>query len=154
MMKFKDNKGFTLIEIIVALIIIGVLAAIALPNLFSNVQKSKGSAAIAAMDGIKSQIETCAAEKDILPQPGNCDPVSFGLYTSSYGFGFTMSFSAASQSPTSGAYNGPGGIPSGGNLTYALLAEDNVGNIIALSRNANGSFTCSAPSSGPYAGVC
>ncbi len=43
MKKLNNKSGFTLIEIIVVLIIVGILAAIALPNLFSNVSRSQGS---------------------------------------------------------------------------------------------------------------
>jgi len=49
MKKANNNSGFTLIEIIVVLIIVGILAAVALPNLFSNITKSQSAEGIAGL---------------------------------------------------------------------------------------------------------
>src|ERR1700691_4839864 len=59
-MKSLNNKsGFTLIEIIVVLIIVGILAAIALPNLFQNVTKSRAEEALASISTSRPIIEGC-----------------------------------------------------------------------------------------------
>ncbi|MDI6801605.1 MAG: type II secretion system major pseudopilin GspG [Thermodesulfovibrionales bacterium] len=49
-MKLKNNKGFTLVELLVVMVIIGLLAALVAPRIFPKLGKGKQSAA-------KAQIE-------------------------------------------------------------------------------------------------
>jgi len=51
-MRRKNRKGFTLIELMVVVIIVGVLAAIAVPLYLFNVKKSKASEGVALMGSI------------------------------------------------------------------------------------------------------
>lgn len=50
------KKGFTLIEILVVVVIMGILAAVAVPKLFGNVERAKIASDIVALDGIYKSV--------------------------------------------------------------------------------------------------
>ncbi len=56
----KNKHGFTLLEIIVVIIILGVLAALALPRLFSNIEFSRSAEALNTIGVIRESVERCA----------------------------------------------------------------------------------------------
>lgn len=61
--KNKKEKGFTLIELLVVVIIIGVLAAVALPNLLGQVSKGRQAEAKTNLGAINRAQQTYRLEK-------------------------------------------------------------------------------------------
>ncbi|MBN47813.1 MULTISPECIES: pilin [unclassified Methylophaga] len=55
----KTQQGFTLIELMIVIAIIGILAAIALPAYQQYTNKAKFSEVVLATSGLKSAIEVC-----------------------------------------------------------------------------------------------
>ena len=57
--KVNKSKGFTLIEIIVVLIILGVLASVALPSLFKCIERSRASEAVVSLKHVADYMDSC-----------------------------------------------------------------------------------------------
>jgi len=60
-MRLKNNKsGFTLLEIIIVIIIVGVLASLALPRFFNTVEYARSTEALNVIGTIKRAADRCA----------------------------------------------------------------------------------------------
>ena len=64
------GKGFTLIELLIVIAIIGIVAAIAIPNLLSALHKSKLKATMGDMKSIGTAIESYMTDNPMAPGGG------------------------------------------------------------------------------------
>jgi type IV pilus assembly protein PilA len=63
--KKKGNEGFTLIELLVVIIIVGVLAAIALPSFLNQIGKARGSEAKSSLGTINRSQQAYRLENNV-----------------------------------------------------------------------------------------
>jgi type II secretion system protein G len=114
----QRHSGFTLIELLIVIAIIGILAAIAIPNLLNAVQRGKQKRTMSDMRSLAMAIEAYAVDNNAYPAAA-CNP---GVFTAAGALLTTDSFT--NLTPTYIGY-APVADGWGGFMSYAISATTN-----------------------------
>jgi type IV pilus assembly protein PilA len=112
----KKAQGFTLIELMIVVAIIGILAAIALPAYQTYTAKARFSEVVNATGGVKTAVEVCAQTEGSLESCNTTNNTvnqavagaDVGQYVASVGVSTSGTGSSATASITAEAITGSG----------------------------------------------
>jgi type IV pilus assembly protein PilA len=145
----QKEKGFTLVELLVVIIIIGILAAIALPNFLGQTAKAKQTE---AQQNIGSINRTQTAYRSENPNfASNFDTLGIGSLAGTGSMAFTSNYSyslsATSNSATITARSNDSSLRaySGGNNFYTNSASQSVIASVICGAQQPGSTSVTAP---------
>jgi type IV pilus assembly protein PilA len=144
----KVQKGFTLIELMIVVAIIGILAAVALPAYSDYTKKAKFSEVVLATQAIKTAVELCAQDQGVTPiascaQGSNGVPATLGAAagaTAVAGKYVAYTTTAADGTITAQAIPAVDGSTAGTGATYILTPT--YATATGVSWAVNASSTC------------
>jgi type IV pilus assembly protein PilA len=114
----RSESGFTLVELLVVMLILGLLAAIAIPSFFNQRDKARDADAKASVRTAETAMETYATDHQ-------------GAYT-----GADTAALNAIEATLQDAPNAVGVVAGAG--TYGISVKSDTGNYFSINRAANG----------------
>ncbi|MFQ6618423.1 MAG: type IV pilin protein [Fidelibacterota bacterium] len=72
----RSEKGFTLVELMIVIVIVGILAAVAIPIYQANVKSAKASEAEAALGTIRTALRVYKAANGSYPVAATATPIA------------------------------------------------------------------------------
>ena len=80
----RDSKGFTLIELLIVVAIIGIIAAIAIPNLLNAIDRGKQKRTMADLRSIGTAVESYAVDNNVYPVAATIATLTTPLVNGAY----------------------------------------------------------------------